>query len=116
MRVPRLRASPRHGGARTVFYLYVMIRRGGVPSGAAAFIAGAGLALPDSTEIVQLSWETLRFQQIANHLFSERAEPVTPNRPCALRWCCITVSGVIAPGGGHSGRDGGITCRRPKTR
>jgi len=39
--VPRLRASPRHGGASfgiSTFYWRSLIRRGGVPSGAAAFI------------------------------------------------------------------------------
>ena len=25
--------------------------------------------------------------------------PVLPNRPCALRWCCITFSGIIASEG-----------------
>ena len=39
------------------------------------------------------SVETLRFQQIANDLLSEGTVPVHPNRPCALRWCCITFSG-----------------------
>ena len=40
MRVPRLRASPRHGGARnfSAFLLRYRIRRGGAPSGAAGFI------------------------------------------------------------------------------
>gem|GEM_PF-6598772 len=37
MRITRLRASPRHGGAGG-FFEQVLIRRGGVPSGAAAFI------------------------------------------------------------------------------
>jgi len=40
MRIPRLRASPRHGGAeRCCRYTYTRIRRGGAPSGAAGFIA-----------------------------------------------------------------------------
>jgi hypothetical protein len=43
MRVPRIRASPRHGGASSVYaglmIPMVLIRRGGVPSGVAAFIA-----------------------------------------------------------------------------
>ncbi len=43
--------------------------------------------------------KTLRFQQIANLLLSEGKVPVSPNRPCALRWCCTTVSGIIAPEG-----------------
>jgi hypothetical protein len=40
MRVPRLRASPRHGGAKSfsAFLLRYLIRRGGAPSGAAEFI------------------------------------------------------------------------------
>jgi len=43
MMVPRLRASPRHGGAGGFIGIFsvkdfVLIRRGGVPSGAAAFI------------------------------------------------------------------------------
>ncbi len=33
----RLRASPRHGGTMSYFFV-VVVRRGGVPSGAAAFI------------------------------------------------------------------------------
>ena len=36
-----------------------------------------------------------------------------PNRPFALRLCRITFSGIIAPGGCHSGGGGGITCRSP---
>jgi len=40
MNDPRLRASPRHGGQGSVFYS--PIRRGGSPSGAAAFIASDG--------------------------------------------------------------------------
>ncbi len=34
---PRLRASPRHGGPG-IFYFWLLIRRGGVPSGAAVSI------------------------------------------------------------------------------
>jgi len=39
--VPRLRASPRHGGQCGVLqiYLQILIRRGGPQSGAAGFIA-----------------------------------------------------------------------------
>ena len=95
MRVPRLRASPRYGGAERFpgFFqsmILLLIRRGGVPSGAAQVIAGAGLALPDSTGIVQLSWETLRFQQLANHLVSEGTVPV----PRTLPALC---DGVVLP-------------------
>jgi len=42
MRAPRLRASPRHGGASPVFSnpdFYLLIHRGGVPSGGGGFIA-----------------------------------------------------------------------------
>jgi len=39
--------------------------------------------------------ETLRSHHIANHLFLEGTVPVPPNRPCALRLCSDTVSGVI---------------------
>jgi len=49
------------------------------------------------------SFETLKFQQIANHLVLEGTVPVPPNRPFALRWCCSTSSGIIAPGGCQSG-------------
>ncbi len=40
MMITRLRASPRHGGVRPVFWSFsrYQIRRGGVPSGAAAFV------------------------------------------------------------------------------
>jgi hypothetical protein len=40
-RIPRIRASPRHGGAVRCLHIYVqiLIRRGGAPSGAAGFIA-----------------------------------------------------------------------------
>jgi hypothetical protein len=34
----RLRASPRHGWTRRLIVFQLLIRRGGVPSGAAAFI------------------------------------------------------------------------------
>ena len=38
--VPRIRASPRHGGARQFLEFFSHLnRRGGAPSGAAAFIA-----------------------------------------------------------------------------
>ena len=40
---PRLRASTRHGGARRFQYLVSLKRRGGVPSGAAAFIIFGGM-------------------------------------------------------------------------
>jgi len=36
-----------------------------------------------------------------------------PNRPCVVRLCRITFSGVIVPGGCHSGGGGGITRRSP---
>jgi hypothetical protein len=40
------------------------------------------------------------FKKIANHLFSKGADPVPPRTaPCALRWYCITFSGIIAPEG-----------------
>ncbi len=41
MRAPRLRASPRHGGAVRCLQICIqtLIRRGGAPSGAAGFIA-----------------------------------------------------------------------------
>ena len=38
MRAPRLRASPRHGGTWSSQEYSLLIRRGGVPSGAAALI------------------------------------------------------------------------------
>jgi hypothetical protein len=39
----RLRASPRHGGAGKIFLIFLsLIRRGGVPSGAAAVIVNGG--------------------------------------------------------------------------
>jgi len=82
----------------------------GRPFGGGAGLALPGLALPDSTEIVPFSWETLRFQQIANHLLSEGEVHVPPDRPCTLRWCCITFSRR----GCHSGGGGGITCCTPK--
>gem|GEM_PF-6209814 len=47
--------------------------------------------------------ETLSFQQIVKHLFTEGTVPVPPNRPCAWRLCRITFSEGIAPGGCHSG-------------
>ncbi len=86
----------------------------GRPFGGGAGHRITGLALPDSTGIVQFLWETLSFQQIEKHLLSEGTVPVSPNRPCALRWCCITFSGIIAPEGMPSGGGGGITCRSPK--
>ena len=39
---PRLRVSPRHGG-QGFFELFVLIRRGGDPSGAAAIIVHGGV-------------------------------------------------------------------------
>jgi|GEM_PF-4127600 len=38
MRVTRLRASPRHGGAGGFEFFMFLIRHGGAPSGVAAFI------------------------------------------------------------------------------
>lgn len=58
--------------------------------------------------------ETRSLQQIAEHRFTEMTVPIPPNRPCVLRLCRITSSGVIAPGRYHSSRNGGITCRSPK--
>jgi len=42
----------------------------------------------------------------------DRACP--PNRPGALRWRCITLSGIIVPERMPQRRGGGITCRRPR--
>ena len=53
-------------------------------------IAIAGLALPEITGIVQFSWETLRSQQIANHLVSEGTVSVSPNHPALC-------DGVVLP-------------------
>jgi len=41
--------------------------------------------------------ETLSFQQMVNHLFTEGTVPVPPNRPFALRQSRITFPGIIAP-------------------
>ena len=43
------------------------------------------------------------FSKNLKHLFTEGTVPVPPNRPCALRWCRITSSGVIAPGDATAG-------------
>jgi len=43
----------------------------GHPFGGGQVLSGAGLVLPGITGIVEFSQETLRFQQIAKHLFSE---------------------------------------------
>jgi hypothetical protein len=43
--------------------------------------------------------ETLSFQQMVKHLFTERTVPVPPNRLFASRLCRITFSGVIAQEG-----------------
>ena len=40
---PRLRASPRHGGAGVFLNCLLLIRRGGDPSGAAAIIVNGGV-------------------------------------------------------------------------
>ncbi len=34
---------------------------------------------------------------------------VPPDRPCALRWCCITFSGIIAPEGNAQRRADGLS-------
>jgi hypothetical protein len=60
------------------------------------------------------SVETLNLQQIVKDLITEGTVPVPPNRPCILRLCRITFSGVISPGGCHNGGGGGITCRTPQ--
>ena len=60
--------------------------------------------------------ETLSFQQIVKHLFTEGTVPVPPNRPFTLRWCRITFSGVIAPDGCHSGGAEALHAGVPKQR
>jgi len=58
--------------------------------------------------------ETLSFQQIVTHLFTEGTVPVPPGRPFALRLCRITFSELSFQGGCRSGGGGGITCRNPQ--
>jgi len=53
--------------------------------------------------------ETLSFQQIVEHQFAEGTVPVPRTALALFRLCCITFSGVIAPGGCHSGGDRGVT-------
>ena len=50
---PRLRASPRHGGAVRCLQIYVqtLIRRGGAPSGAVGFIANNQKSKPSTMHI-----------------------------------------------------------------
>ena len=45
---------------------------------------------------------------------SEGTMPIPPNRPCALRLCHITFSGVIAPGGVPQRRGAEALCRSPQ--
>jgi hypothetical protein len=57
--------------------------------------------------------EILSLQQMVKHyLRGDSAYP--PNRPCALRLCRITFSGVVASGGCNSSGGGGIPCRSLK--
>ncbi len=69
MRAPRLRASPRHGGAVRCLQicLLTLIRRGGAPSGAAGFITNnyEELTIHYSHLFNLISWEilTLFFQR-----------------------------------------------------
>jgi len=68
------------------------------------------------------SVETLRFNKLRityyqrGQCLSPRTAPASLNRTCALRWCCITFSRVIAIWGCHSGGGVGITCRSPQER
>jgi len=81
------------------------------------------LQVPENTSLMKLRCachgfygfvETLSFQQMVKHLFTEGIVPVPPNRPFALRLCRITFSGVIAPGGCDSDGCVGIICRSPE--
>ncbi len=87
----RLRASPRHGGAVRYLQIYLptLIRRGGAPSGAAGFIANNQEV--KTFHYVRLStlflWETLRFQQIANHLFGGTV--LSPESPLRFAMVCM---------------------------
>ena len=61
----RLRASPRHGGAGSVYafcLIFLLIRRGGAPSGAAVFITTIGdrCQLPNYAEKSDFPDELLR--------------------------------------------------------
>ena len=58
--------------------------------------------------------ETLSFQQIVKHLFTEGTVPVPPKPPLRFASVSYYLSGVIAPGGCHIGGGGSIPCRSPK--
>ena len=65
----RLRASPRHGGAGNFLIFLVTIRRGGVPSGAAAVIVPGG-ECNNFRIMIQISWErheSILFITTINH-------------------------------------------------
>ena len=66
MRIPRLGASPRHGGARKIpsYFYESSIRRGGVPSGAVEFIVFGGMGV--STPIIKSDHSV--FQREPNYL------------------------------------------------
>ena len=65
-------------------------------------------SLPRRTFLKFFALEKTSFQRqlIAIRMKWRGQKPVPPGRPCALRWCRITCSGVIVFGGSHSDRGG----------
>ncbi len=77
------------------------------------FMPGSGKGLEKTWKIGFV--ETLSFQQIVMHLFTEGTVPVPPNRPFALRLCvALPARGLSLQGDAAAAGGGGLHAVAPQ--